>query len=85
MPVLTRSKKARLGQPPGLVASPRDDATYCPRRVVDSRQGKAVVFGSEVVGSLSQAGSIANRSQSTTGYGILKCQNKRCLTCPKLN
>ena len=60
-------------------------ATYFPRSAVDSRQGKDVVYGSEEVGSTSQAGSIANGSQSTPGYGILKCKSKIYLTCPKLN
>ena len=32
MSVVTRSK-ARLGQPFGLVASPRDDEGNCPRKV----------------------------------------------------
>ena len=34
--------------------------------------GKAVVLGSEHVGCASQECSIANSSQSTTTYGILK-------------
>ena len=67
------------------MALPRDGATYCPRRVVESRQGKAVVLGSKEVSSPSQASSVANISQSTPGYGILKCKNKRCLICPKPN
>lgn len=73
------------GQSPGLVASSRDDATYRPSRVVESQQFKAMVFGSEQDGNPSQAGSIAKGSQSTLGYGVLKCKNKRCITCTKLN
>ena len=74
-----------MGQSSGLVASPRDFTIYCLRMVVDNRQGKVVVLGFEEVGSPSQAGSIDSGSQSSPGYGILKCKNKRCLTCLKLN
>ena len=63
MSLLTLSKKAR------------DVAIDCPRKVVDSRQGKAVVFGSQEVGSPSQAGSITNGSLSTPCYDKLKYKN----------
>ena len=69
-----------MGQPSGLVASPRDFTIYCLRTVVDNRQVKVVVLGFEEVGSPSQASSIDSGSQSSPGYGILKC-----LTCLKLN
>ena len=56
MPILNNYEKARLRLPPSLLASPRDDATYCYRKFVDSQQGKAVVFGFKEVRSPSQAG-----------------------------
>ena len=77
MPVLTHYEKASQRLPPGLVASPRDGATYCHTKGVESRQGKAVALGSEKVGSSSQAGSITSGGQSTPGSYILKCKNKR--------
>ena len=42
--MLTRYKRVRARQPPERVASSRDSATYQCRRVVDTRQGKAVVL-----------------------------------------
>lgn len=84
MPLLTHYTKASLGLLAVLVAYPRDGATYCHKKVVEPQQGKALVLGSEEVGSPSQEGSINSESQSTVGYHILKCKNKRLLTCPKL-
>ena len=84
MPLVTRSK-ARLGQPPSLVASLRDGKGNFPKRLAESRQGNAVVAGYEEVGSSSRTCATANRSQSTPGFSIFKCKNKdrKCLTCPK--
>ena len=75
--------KAKLGQPPGLVASPRDDEGNRPRRVTEYRQGNAVVAGHEGVGSPSPTCAVAIGSQSTPGFGIFKCKDKRCFTSPK--
>ena len=50
MPVVIHSK-ARLGQPTGLVASPRDGERNCPKGVVKSQQGNAVVGGHKKVGT----------------------------------
>ena len=47
--------------------SSRDGTTYGPRMVIELREGKAMVPRSKKVGSLSQAGSIVNGSQSTQG------------------
>ena len=69
--MLTRSKKARLEKTSGLAGPPRNDATYYPKSDVESQKGKAVVLGSEEVGSPYHAGSIANGSQSIPGCGIL--------------
>ena len=49
----------------GVLASPRAGERYRPRKVVDFQQGKAMIVGSVEVGGPSQAGSIANGSQST--------------------
>ena len=59
-----------------------DCAAYYPRRLVESRQGKAMVRGFEDLGSPSQAGSIVNRIQSTPCYDILNCN---CFSCLKLS
>ena len=84
MPEVTRSK-ARLGQLPGLVASPRDGEGKWPWKVAESRLGNAVVAGYEEVGSPSPTCAAANRSQSTSGFSIFKCKDKgrKYLTCPK--
>ena len=37
--MLTRFKKVRLGQPPGLVASLRNGARHFPKRVPESGKG----------------------------------------------
>ena len=65
MPMLTGSKKARLRQPPGPVAYPRDGAANFLRSVVKSWQGKAVVLGSEEVRRPYYAVSGTNGIQST--------------------
>lgn len=49
----------------GVLASPRAGERYRPRKVVDFQQGKAMIVGSVEIGGPSQAGSIANGSQST--------------------
>ena len=84
MPMLTRSK-ARLGQPPVLVASPRDGGRNRPRSHVESRQGNAVVADSGEVGSILISESVANGSQYDAGFSIFTCKSNRCLTCPKLS
>lgn len=73
--MLTRSEKARLGQSPDILAFLTNGATYHSKWI--SRQGKAMVLGSKEVGSSCKEGSIANRRQSTPGYVVLKCKNKR--------
>ena len=83
MPISTRSK-TRSEQPSDLVTSPRDGGSNRPRRVVESRQGQAVVVESRDEGSPSTSDSTANGNHSAPGINILKCKSKRCLTCPKL-
>lgn len=83
--LLSVRKLADLEQLPDLVAFPRDVVRYHPRRVGDYRHDKPVVLGSEEVRSSSQPGLIENGRQFTVGYGILKCKNKRFLTCPKVS
>ena len=48
MPLVARSK-ARQGQPLDLVVSPKEREENRPRRIVESRQGNAVVPGHEEV------------------------------------
>ena len=55
MPVQTRSQ-TWSGQPPDQVTSPRD----FPRRLVDSRQGNAVVSDAENAGSPFTPALVAN-------------------------
>ena len=59
MQVVT-SSKARLGKPPGLVASPRDGEGSFPRKVVESPQGNFEAAGHEQVGSPSKISVPAN-------------------------
>ena len=76
MPVLTRSQ-ASPGQSPGLVTSPRAEN---PRRVIDSRQGNAVVSNNiNDVGSPSIVD--ANGNNNTASFSISKCLKNRCKTC----
>ena len=79
--VVTRSK-GRLRQSPVLKASLRNGEDYCPGKVVKFREDNAVVEGHSQEGSPSP---IFTWSQSTAGFGIFKCKDKRCLTCPKYN
>ena len=82
MPVVTRSK-ARLEQPSGLLASSGNGEGNHPRRIVESRQGNGVVIGRKQLGSPTPKYAAANGSQSSQGFGLFKCKDKRCLTCPK--
>ena len=53
MPILTQSE-ARLRQPPGLEASPKDGQTNYPRRVIEFPENNVVVAKYEKAGSPSQ-------------------------------
>ena len=79
MPIVTHSK-ALLGQPPGLVAFPRDGEENRPRRDVESQQGNAIVAGQEELGSPSPTCAAANGSQCTPGFGIFKGATKSYFT-----
>ena len=82
MPVVTRSK-ARLGHLSDLIPIFRNGKGHFPRKVAVSPQGIAVVVGHEEVGSLSARCTATKGSQSFPGFGIFKCKDKRCITCPK--
>ena len=75
MPTATGSK-ARVGQLPGLVVSPRDGEKNRPGRVLESRQGNAIVARYEEVGSPSLTCAAANENQSNPGFGIFRCKDK---------
>ena len=72
-----------MGQPYGLVTSPRDEEENHPRKVGESRQGSAVAAGHEQVGSSSQTCATSKESQSSQGFGIFKWKHQRCFTYPK--
>ena len=81
--MITRSK-AWSGQPSDRVASSREGSTNFPRRPNESRQDNAVVVDSAEVGSPSISGSTANGVHQVAGFTVSKCNDTRCMTCPKL-
>lgn len=77
MPEFIHSK-ARLGQAPGIVVSPRSGKGNHPRKVVESQQGNGAVAGHEEVVSSSTTYAAINGDQVLVSLnlkieGILIC------------
>lgn len=74
MPEFIHSK-ARLGQAPGIVVSPRSGKGNHPRKVAESQQGNGAVAGHEEVVSSSTTYAAING----TRFGVFKFKDRRCL------
>ena len=64
------------------MASPRDGRTYCPRKFIEPEEDKPLILRSEDVGSLTQAGQIANVGVSlpcVKASGNLKLKHLLCV------
>ena len=82
MPIITRYK-TRSEQPSDLVTSPSDGVMNCPRKIVRSRQGQAVVTRSARDGHLLKSVLASNGTQKSANFTVSKYLSKRCLPYEK--